>query len=57
VREYYATAAPPPPELTPIVNDEGQLARFPPKIRRAILRRRTRKKLKRIFNKYLGLGP
>ena len=54
VREFYAIAAPPPPELMPIVTEEGQLARFPPKIRRAILRRRVRRKLKRTFGKYLG---
>lgn len=53
VREFYALAARPPADLVPIATDEGRLARFPPKVRRAMLRGRTRKQLNRMFRKHL----
>ena len=55
VREFYATSAPPPPELVPIATDEGQLAHLTPKARRTILDRRARRHVEQIFKRALGI--
>ena len=53
VREFYAAGAGPAAELVPIATKEGQLAHLPRKERRAIIRRRTSRQIKRIFERYL----
>ena len=56
VREFYAAADGPPADLVPIATEEGELAHLPRKTRRALIRRRTRRQVKRIFERFLGKG-
>ena len=53
VREFYAAADEPAADLVPIDTDEGKLAHLPRKKRRELIRRRTRRQVKRIFERFL----
>lgn len=52
-REFYTTGDDPAGNLVPIITEEGQLAHLPQNHRRALIRRRIHRKVKRIF----GLTP
>ncbi len=56
VREFYAAADGPPADLVPIETEEGELAHLPRKKRRALIHRRARRQVNRIFERFLGKG-
>ncbi len=54
VREFYAAADGPSADFEPLAIEEGRLAHLPREKRRALIKRRTRRQLNRIFERYLG---
>lgn len=56
-REFFAAGDGPPPELTPIVTEEGQLLHLPPEARRALIERREQTKIRLIIKRALHKKP